>query len=75
MTSWSNVITHIYICLFESELSSIIKGLRRIINMKLVHNYICLFESDLSSSKMLKKNYKCEACSQLHLPIWIVLEF
>ena len=35
MTSWSNVITHNYICLFELDLSFSIKGLRRTIDAKL----------------------------------------
>ena len=35
MTSWPNVITHNYICLFEPNLSFSIKGLRRTIYAKL----------------------------------------
>ena len=35
MTSWSNVITHNYICLLESDLGISIKGLRRTIDAKL----------------------------------------
>ena len=33
MTSWSNIIAHNYICLFESDLSFSIKGLRRTIDI------------------------------------------
>ena len=35
MTSWSNVITHNYICMFEPDLSFSIKGLRKTIDAKL----------------------------------------
>ena len=35
MTSWSNVIAHNYICMFEPDLSFSIKGLRRTIDAKL----------------------------------------
>ena len=35
MTSWLNVITHNYICLFEPDLSFSIKSLRRTIDAKL----------------------------------------
>ena len=35
MTSWLNVITHNYICLFELDLSFRIKGLKRTIDVKL----------------------------------------
>ena len=34
MTSWPNIIDHNYICLFESDLSFRIKGLRRTIDVK-----------------------------------------